>query len=581
MINRLYNTWHITNDGEREADKQLFLPSDLKHEYLSIHYQVRISSRFHKTQMAGECDFIIFSRLGILILEVKGGVMGYGASDKGDHDFYRVINGNEKELVKNPFTQADANANAIKSYLVEKGLTNIFVGSAVCFPECVFDHDSIEYNYLWHRGHQTGLVEMILHSLKDQISDHYEKYSGRNFVWPITWKELGEQEIHHLTDLVKPEFQSGLYMTHTKLSIAESERRLEEGVHILRGLNENQRIMVQGPPGSGKSTYALDLIEQQCSRKNKKGLYLCWNEFLASDVNQKVQEINKETGSNYMKTSSFFNYIVELATTIGDKSMIPSYTAVAMGEMRLLVKDCLEKLIKTRRLPKFDFIIVDEAQDLFEKGIDLLLHYLLKVEHPIENGNYYIFFDDSQAFPKAKDLKQYIQTRDTLKKNSACYVLFSNLRVNTGHGLTELIRDAGLGNPDLLNPYGKDVAFVAWKTYPEITVILNKFINQERLLGQFTAKDMMILMTADLLKEDSPFKPIINSEPGFELLTRENVNSTNDKIRYSTALKVKGLEWNVVFIVCSSITEKKSIFQLFIGASRARVKVYIIHADRA
>lgn len=247
MITRLYNPWHITNSGEREADKQLILPPDLRNELIAIQYNVRICSRFHQTQAAGECDFIIYTRLGILILEIKGEIIGYGSSDKGDNDFYRAGENDQKESIKNPFTQADANAAAIKDYLVQKGIMDIFVGSAVCFPECVFDHESIQFNNLWHRGYQSGLVEMILHTLQAQIKDYYEKHKTKNSVMNIKWKELREQEILQLPTLLKPEFKTDTYLTHTKLNITESERRIEQGIHILRGLDENQRIMVQGP----------------------------------------------------------------------------------------------------------------------------------------------------------------------------------------------------------------------------------------------------------------------------------------------------------------------------------------------
>lgn len=577
MIHRYYNPWHITNSGEREADKNLILPPAWKDKPIAVQHNVRICSRFHNTQAAGECDFIIYTSLGILILEVKGGIIGYGDCGNGNNEFYRIVEGDQKEKIKNPFTQADANADAIKNYLVQKGCMDVFVGSAVCFPECVFDHQSVEFNNLWHRGHQSGLVEMILDTLQAQIADHYEKQKGKNSVLSIQWKELSVQEIVEMPTMLKPEFKTDVYLSHTKLNISESERRLEEGVHILRGLDENQRIMVQGPPGSGKSTYAFDIISRKSVNQNQKGLYLCWNEFLAARMRQKVMELNADTGHDNTKACSYFNFITELALTLGDKSLLPNYDIVSIGDMRKLVKDCLEKLHKAKKLPKFDFIIVDEAQDLFDKGIDLLFKYHLNPENALENGSYYIFYDDSQAFPKAKDLKAYIQTRDALKKHCACYSLFSNLRVNTGLGLTDLISDAGSGHVDFSRSYGDGVVMRKWEKQEEILPVLKQFINQETLLGRLTPHDMVILFTADLLKENSPFLPLLKEEQQYEVLNCDNLNAITSKIHCSTALKVKGLEWNVVFLICSSITDKKNLFQLFIAASRAKVKVYIIH----
>ncbi len=115
MIIRLYNSWHITNDGEREADRQLMLPGKMEDEPLTVMHSLRISSRFHRVQMSGECDFVIFSKLGIMVVEVKGGIMGYGSADHKDHGFYRLTGDDHRDPVKNPFVQADENAHAIQS----------------------------------------------------------------------------------------------------------------------------------------------------------------------------------------------------------------------------------------------------------------------------------------------------------------------------------------------------------------------------------------------------------------------------------------------------------------------------------
>ena len=80
MIKRLYNPWLITNDGERKADRQLMLPGKMEDEPILVMNSLLISSRFHRVQMSGECDFVIFSKPGIMVVEVKGGIMGYGLS---------------------------------------------------------------------------------------------------------------------------------------------------------------------------------------------------------------------------------------------------------------------------------------------------------------------------------------------------------------------------------------------------------------------------------------------------------------------------------------------------------------------
>jgi hypothetical protein len=428
MIHRLYNPWQITNDGEREADRHLSLPANMVEEVVYVLHSLRISSRYHRVQMSGECDFVIFSRLGIMVVEVKGGIMGHG-----EHGFYRFKGDEQTEPVKNPFSQAEENAHAILDFLRDNGQNNIFVGSFVCFPECVFDCDGLEFNDLWHRGLEVGLLSMVMDSLQEQIEDFYQKQNERNAAFQIKWDTLNEIRIKQLTEILKPQFDPRLYLSQSKLNLGESERRIEEGLHILHGLSENQRIMVQGPPGSGKSTYALDLIVRLCKSKEKRGLYLCWNEFLAARMQAKLQKALPDNPPGNIRVLPYFHFVEELANLLGDKSLLPTFDHVSKGEIRQVVNECLGRLHKAKKLPWYDFIVADEAQDLFDKGLDQVIKSLLKANNPLQKGNYYILFDDNQAFPKFANLDAYIRTREALKEASAYYMQFSNLRVNTGH----------------------------------------------------------------------------------------------------------------------------------------------------
>ena len=113
MIQKQYNPWQIINSGEREADKQLSL-SGFDDEVMYVLHNVRLSSRYHFTQMAGECDFVVLTRLGIMVIEVKGGIIGYGNQPEGGTGYYRLVGDRMKESLDNPFIQVDGNADAIQ-----------------------------------------------------------------------------------------------------------------------------------------------------------------------------------------------------------------------------------------------------------------------------------------------------------------------------------------------------------------------------------------------------------------------------------------------------------------------------------
>ena len=576
MIHRLYNPWHITNSGEKEADKQLSHARD-SDEPMYVMHSLRLSSRYHRIQMAGECDFVVIARPGIMVIEVKGGIIGYGSQPDGGTGYYRLVSDRKKEALDDPFSQVDGNADAIQKYLMDKNLKNIFVGRMVCFPECGFGRSSVSKDDLWHRDHELSLPEMIIDSLEAQIERFREKETSRGASQHIRWKELEEDEIKSICNALEPEFNPDTYRSALKLNLSESDRRLKEGVTILRGLNENRRLIVQGPPGSGKSTYALDIIIRLCKNEGLKGLYLCWNELLLAEMQSRITDPSAELPADRISTKLYFDLAVALGELSGDRALIPTRETVKRGGVRECVKGAVAKIRNAKNLEKYDFIVVDEAQDIFDKGIDHVIKALLKVNNPLQNGRYYIFYDDSQDYPGNEDLTHYIRTRDMFRSNAASYNLTSNLRINTGHGLDEFIRDASSGCLDTGKDYGKDVSVKGYGTAADAIAMMKSCLAREKGPGGIRAENCLVLFTWDLLRKDSPFVQILEHEESFELLKPDNYGSSSAKIRYTTMLKAKGLEKDVVFLVSSSLRDAKNSFQVFIGASRARGKIVMLY----
>ena len=575
MIHRHYNPWHITNSGERAADRQFSMPVGADDFPVHILYQQRISSRFLEVRMAGECDFMVFTQQGIMVIEVKGGLIGFGRSEQGDHGFYRFVKSNMKEHIRNPFLQNDSNKDGVRRFLNEKGIVDIFVGTLVCFPECSFEGDNLGFEALWQPGTGKGLVETIVKALQDQSAEFDRKQELKNRALQVKWRTLTGQDLADTIKLFNPEFDPQLHRSRAMLNKGEAARRADAGFHILSGLDENRRIMVQGPPGSGKTTYAIRIIAKLCIGENKRGLYLCWNDLLADSMRNRIKQPGSGIPEGSIDIYPFYYFIAEMATMLGDPGLLPTFEMVKEGKFKHLVWQCLSRLHKQKSFPKYDFIIADEAQDLFSKGLDQVIKSLLMVNNPLQKGNYYIFYDDCQAYPWAADLEAYIRTRDAVREHSAHFVLSAGLRSSAGEGITELIQDAGQGKADPLKPYGKDVVFVEWKTPAELMALLRRCIEQEKTLTRFKPVEMAVLFTAGLLKEGGGINELLCEATDLELLAPRSETVREDCVNYTKILKSKGLEWEVVYLVCSNISDAKVQYQLFIGGSRARSKVYV------
>ena len=93
------------------------------------------------TLREGEADFLVlWPELGLLVLEVKGGDIGY---EPDRRRWYRHLpNGSERDI-KDPFEQANRNMHVIVDAIAERAYggrsPDFTYGYAVVFPDCRYE----------------------------------------------------------------------------------------------------------------------------------------------------------------------------------------------------------------------------------------------------------------------------------------------------------------------------------------------------------------------------------------------------------------------------------------------------------
>ena len=343
----------------------------------------------------------------------------------------------------------------------------------------------------------------------------------------------------------------------------------------MHGLDENRRLLIQGPPGSGKSKYAYELIKKSIETENETALYICWNELLANSINNRFK---KDGFNNNIYAIPYFQFIQKLMSESGMQIKMDYQNSNTIKDF---TEQAIELLKSQNKLGKFDFIVVDEAQDIFDKGIFIVLNELLVEDKGIEKGKYFIFYDEKQFLTNNIDIEEYELVLDIFKEFSAIYKLSDNFRAIGGPGIKRLIEEIHERRYNFSEDYGNDVSFIRYDKIENIPSDIIKLIRKESIKKE----ELCVLFSSNLINGNAinhKLKPLDNlMSDDFIKLNNENLVKETNKIRYTTALKYKGLEDNIIILVVNDLknTERDIVYQFFIGASRAKAKLYVFYDE--
>lgn len=104
----------------------------------------------------------------------------------------------------------------------------------------------------------------------------------------------------------------------------------------------------------------------------------------------------------------FYRYVLHLMHQAGlDPDTLTVEKIKERGTLLNRVPYALLIILESQgKKPIYDYIIIDEAQDLFNLGIDEVVDRLAAPANGLKNGNYIVFYDNSQAYRQAVDEPQ-------------------------------------------------------------------------------------------------------------------------------------------------------------------------------
>ncbi len=218
----------------------------------------------HAYKRYGEADFVLIDRRGLLVLEVKGGIVRHA----GGVWSFENGRGQARKRSEGPHRQAESGVQALLRTLARSGAPPIGIfGWAVVTPFTLWvtPHPEIPAPLLLDRracdtpSSFTGALDGAFRWWRDRALA-----SGRDT------RQLDSQALErHLL----PEFQYAPAPARCAEAIEQDVVRLtERQAEILEGLSDNPRLLVEGGAGTGKTLLAAAAAQQAAASGSSVGM---------------------------------------------------------------------------------------------------------------------------------------------------------------------------------------------------------------------------------------------------------------------------------------------------------------------
>lgn len=505
----------------------------LKHDYNLAQHPAS------KNKVEGQVDFILLSRYGILVIEVKGGGLRVD-----ENDIYYSGNNSGEYITQNPFNQAKEYVYSIKE-LID---SSTFIYRAIILPH--------EAGFILKGPQLSGYHDMFFSKRNfEHLNEHNQSRAISNLFFNFL-TELPKSSRRRIIKELNPNFSlaeinRNLFVKYPELNSKEVKRLksqlfpsttsygynpdkinneiiLKENYEILKGLKKNQKLLVQGAPGTGKTVLAVKFLAENLLKQHK-GIMYCANKLVRSRLEHIILD-DYQLDENSIAFKIFSEYVK--ADMISDD---------------------------------IDFVIFDEAQEYFKNG---LFDFVDKLNKKLDKPKTLILYDPNQSvISDYNDLNWYA---DYFIDSGFTHYLFDEvyrcIQNETILTISNLILQNDLNklisnHSDIIHAVNNEVSKLQ---------IVHNIIKETR----FTVSERIVLVHSYLIED---FKKIAKDyfKRDLEELTEKNINILSSKIKYTTPLKYKGLENKAVYLITNELSEKSKV-QNYVAATRAMESLNII-----
>jgi thymidylate kinase len=536
----------ISVETKSEGEKKVFRRiRDTLSDDITVFHSYDILSRNMKGKLVeGEIDFLLlFPDMGILILEVKGGVIAYDGNSK-------VWFQNGKELEKSPYEQARYYKRKIKKYLEQRKCScksSLEFGHCVSFPD-VYEDVAILTADADQIITITGQHLKYIDKAIPTIMEHFSRNEKT--------RRLSRDQTLRVKSILAPIFEYG---TSICSSISIEDQKIfsltEEQCRLLNFLGDRKRILIEGCAGSGKTIMAIKKAQQFASQ-GKKVLFLTFNKLIASQIRNTLEKYEDK-----IEVSHYHAFCVQKLQEAGETIDFSRHDEPDFWQEE--VPNLFSELI-THSPIQYDAIIIDEGQDFY-------IDYWCTIESLLTPDGYlYIFYDPEQNL---------YDSQMVFPVNEMPFRLTENCR-NTKSIFNSIVQHVPESSATVLNesPEGKPVVEFAASSPQEQRKNLGTILHQ-LLIKEKLPKEKVVVLGGHKLAKTSLAE---DAAVGNYVICEKDSSHPNG-IQYYTYLSYKGCEADVVILLDVNENDQrwKSPRALYTAKSRAKHLLYILNYTHA
>lgn len=534
----------IAPDVRSEAEKTLYrsFASQLPDDYLVFHSVAWQSRSEIYGAQDGEADFVIVHpRLGILVLEVKGGAIDYD----GENGVWLQSG---YIMRKDPFEQAKGFKYELLTLLKTDAYwanRHICLSHAVAFPDVVTPN----YPLTLQAPRRLILDKRDILVIPEWVADHFAYARGNN-----PYADLGVHGVRYLQNLLAPvRHLRSLLGVDIQAEEAEFVRLTEQQCRLIDFIASVPRAAIAGCAGSGKTMLAA-YKARQLADEGLRVLLTCFNKNLAAFLREDYLAERPSTLDVVHFHKLAANLVRQSGQPFGPQpgEELNNYLSNRLPEQLTTAVDQLG--------PPYDAIVVDEAQDFLENW---WLPLQLLLPDP-DTSTLYLFYDDNQnIYGGLQSVKNLVQHQ---------YPLHENCR-NT-QKINEKVKTFYAGQHPLkaLGPAGRNVITLTYQTQAEMHDHLRRALHQLIVEEEVPAEDIVILTP---YAESKSYLSQNRRIGRFQLTTNWNISA--NEIFYTTIHSFKGLESPVIILAELESTLHHAVQGLlYVACSRARHHLVII-----